>query len=241
MRKGKAAIAGARSPARWPLIVGGVVIVGLLVAIVATLVVSANKEKPEPISTSGPMVVPTGATTGGALVSGKADAPVRLEVYLDYMCPYCGQFERANGEEIARLVGAGTVRLETYPLAFLDEASSGTQYSTRAANAAATVSDRAADKFIAFNNSLFAHQPAEGGEGLTDDAIASLARDAGVPAEVTDAFGDRTFVPWVADSTKKAFAGGLQGTPTVKIDGVQFTGDLYKAGPLTEAINQAAK
>ncbi|MFC7481512.1 hypothetical protein ACFQX7_17755 [Luedemannella flava] len=54
------------------------------------------------------------------------------------------------------------------------------------------MSDRAADKFIAFNNSLFAHQPAEGGEGLTDDAIASLARDAGVPAEVTDAFGDRT-------------------------------------------------
>jgi protein-disulfide isomerase len=217
-----------------------VVIVGLLVAIVFTVVKAANNESTARPVASGPVVPPRGAE-GGALVTGQAAAPVKLEVYADYMCPYCGRFERANGAEIARLVGDGTARQYLHPLNFLDQSSNGTRYSSRAANAVATVYDRAPDKLLPFNSALFANQPAEGSDGLSDEKIADLARQAGVPQSVTDTFTQGTFEPWVAASTEAAFAAGLQGTPTVKINGQMFQGDLYTAGPLTEAITAAAK
>jgi protein-disulfide isomerase len=242
LRKARAAIAGQRSSGqRWAFIIGGVVIAGLVIAIAFAVVNSSNKKAPTTISTSGPLVVPAGATAEGALVVGKADAPVKLDIYLDYMCPYCGRFEKANGAEIERLVGDGTVLLHQHPLAFLDRMSQGTQYSTRAANAVSTVADKSADKLLPFNNALYANQPEEGTAGLTDEKIAELARGVGVPDTVANTFTDRTFVPWVAQSTEKAFASGINGTPTVMINGKPYEGDLYTVGPLTQAINEAAK
>jgi protein-disulfide isomerase len=221
--------------------VAGIVIVAvLLVAIVFTIFRAAGEDPGAKPAASGPVVVPTGAVDG-ALVVGQAGAPVKVEVYLDYMCPYCGQFERANGDEIDRLIGAGTARLYLYPLAFLDEMSGETRYSTRAANAVATVYDQAPDKVLAFNNALFAYQPPEGSAGLSDDEIVGLAGQAGVPPAVSGDFDERTFEPWVAASTRKAFDAGLEGTPTVKINGVKFEGDLYTVGPFTHAVTEAAK
>jgi protein-disulfide isomerase len=242
LRKARAAIAvqGGRRR-RWVLIAGAVIIVGLVVAIAVVGLNSSKGDKATPVSTAGPMVTPKGATTDGALVTGKADAPVTLDVYLDYMCPYCGQFERANGAEIARLVTDGTVHLKLHPLAFLDRASNGTQYSTRAANAIATTADRSPDSLLPFNNALYGNQPEEGSSGLTDAQIADVALKAGVPQSTVDAFDERIFVPWVTASTDAAFKSGITGTPTVKINGTQFTGDLYTVGPLTQAITEAAK
>jgi protein-disulfide isomerase len=205
-------------------------------------VVSAAKNADAPTSpdASGPLVVPANATAGGAIAIGESTAPVRLEVYLDYMCPYCGRFERANSAEIERLVAAGRVRLELYPLSFLDRYSAGTRYSTRAANAVATVADRAPESVLAFNQALFDAQPAEGSPGLSDDEIAALALAAGVPQGVVDAFHERIFEPWLTASTAAVFQTGITGTPTVKINGVVFTGDLFAVGPLTQAIEAAA-
>jgi protein-disulfide isomerase len=218
---------------------GGLIIVGLLVAIVITLVNAAGGD--DPAGTGEKKVVsPAGATVAGALVLGNASAPVKVEVYLDYMCPYCGRFERANSNELERLTADGTVRLELYPLSFLDRTSQGTRYSTRAANAIATVADRAPDRVLAFNTALFANQPEEGGRGLGDEQISNLATGAGVPQDVVNLFADRIFEPWIAKLTETAFkSGGITGTPTVKVNGSVFKGDLYTAGPLSHAITAA--
>ncbi|MCA2213164.1 DsbA family protein [Jidongwangia harbinensis] len=238
VREAQAAVLARRSRRqRWVLAGGGLVIVALLAAIVVVVVNAAGSKSGDTVA--GAVVRPANATAAGALTIGDPDAPVRLEVFLDYMCPFCGRFERANGAEIDRLVGAGTVRLEVYPLAFLDEASRGTEYSSRTANAAATVADRAPAQLPAFHRALFDRQPEEGTAGLTDDEIAGLARAAKVPDDVVAQFGERRFAAWVAASTKTALD-DISGTPTVRIDGRQFTGDLYQAGPLTQAITAAA-
>jgi protein-disulfide isomerase len=218
---------------------GGLVIVGLVVAIVVSLVNAAGRS--DGVSEqSKPLVAPAAATSQGALLVGRASAPVRVEVFLDYMCPFCGRFERANTAEVERLVAAGTVRLELYPLSFLDRTSSGTRYSTRAANAIATVADRAPDKLLAFNAALFTHQPAEGSRGLSDDEIGGIARGAGVPGGVVTTFSEGTYEPWIAKHTEEAFSGGITGTPTVRINGKVYRGDLYTTGALTQAVTEAA-
>ena len=57
---------------------------------------------------------------------------------------------------------------------------------------------------------------------------------------MTDLFTELTYDPWVADVTEKAFDSGVEGTPTILIDGETFEGDPYTPGPLTEAVRAAA-
>jgi protein-disulfide isomerase len=219
--------------------VGAVVIVGLIAAITLTVVQAAGRERTLPAVT-GAVVVPQHLTPDGAIPVGATDAPVTVEIYFDYMCPACGAFEAANGGELDRLIAEGAARIELRPIAFLDEQSSGTEYSTRAANAVAAITDAAPDRVWNFHTAMYGQQPSEGSEGLSDEQIADIAADAGVPSDVVDGFTDGTYQPWVASVTRDAFASGVQGTPTVKIDGVVFEGNVYEVGPLTEAIESAA-
>jgi protein-disulfide isomerase len=201
----------------------------------------ADVAKPSTAEANG--AIPVGAT--GKAGEAPAAGDVVVSVYFDYLCPYCHQFETANDAELATLRAAGGVTVEYHPVSILDRLSSGTEYSTRAANAVAVVADQAPDKFSAFNTALFANQPAENSQGLSDDEIAKLALGAGVPQSVVDKFTAtvpdkswRTFAPYVAALTTQASTdlGSSFGTPTVLINGTAFKGDLYTAGPLTEAI-----
>lgn len=188
----------------------------------------------------GSLVAPADASDAGAIVVGDPDAKVTVTIYADFMCPYCGEFERANGSDLASAVDAGTARLELVPLSFLDRLSSGTKYSTRAANAFVTVANSDPELAWAFDRLLYENQPAEGSSGLTDAQLVEFAKQAGVPDSVTATFAKQTYVPWAAKITDAAFDSGITGTPTVKVNGQVFTGDLYSAGPLAAAIRQAA-
>ena len=99
-----------RNRTRLLMAVGLTTIVGLLVAIVVVAILSSRTTTKS--NADGPLVTPTSATDDGAIAVGKTDAPVTVAVYLDYMCPYCGQFEKANGGELDRLIEEGTVRVE---------------------------------------------------------------------------------------------------------------------------------
>jgi protein-disulfide isomerase len=220
--------------AQW---IGAGVLVALVLALVVVVTQSMGDDRTAPEPT-GNEVAPAGVEYGVPV--GDPDAPVRVALYFDYLCPACGAFEEANGGELTRLLDEGTVQVELRPMAFLDDLSEGTRYSTRTANAMATVADGAPDRTWAFHRALYAAQPAEGGPGLTDEEIADVAISAEVPQAVVDRFGDATFEPWAAAMTQRAFDDGVEGTPTIVIEGRVFDGDPYTTGPLTEAIEQAA-
>ena len=240
LRQARQAAAARRSGRRRILTsIGALVIAALVAALTVAVVQAAGNERMLP-DASGAVVAPQHLTQTGGIPVGSADARVTVEIYYDYMCPACGAFEKANGGELDRLVADGVARIELRPIAFLDEQSSGTEYSTRSANAFAAVADAAPDRVWDFHTALYEHQPAEGSEGLSDEKIAKIAADAGVPADVVGGFTDDTFRPWVGSVTQKAFDSGVQGTPTVKIDGEVFEGNVYAVGPLTKAIKSAA-
>lgn len=51
---------------------------------------------------------------------------------------------------------------------------------------------------------------------------------------------DQNYAGWVKDQTTKAFDSGITGTPTIRINGKDFTGgDFRSPGAIEQAITQA--
>ncbi len=209
------------------------------------------------------VTAPAPASDEGAIPVSKdgvgktGDGDVVVKVYFDFMCPYCGQFDAINAKALDQIVADGGVTVDYHPLSFLDRASQGTFYSTRAANAAAIVADQDPEHFTAFVTALYANQPEENTKGLTDDEIEKIATDAGVPAEVAATFTAtvdgtfenadgatengtwRTFAPWVAATTNQATTDLPKlSTPTILIDGQEFK-DWSTEGALQAAVEAA--
>jgi protein-disulfide isomerase len=231
----RATEAAARSRARKrQRAVAGAVVAAVLVvvAVVVTVVVQSRRT-----TTAADAAVPAG-TTDGVVVVGSAPAPVTIDLYEDFQCPNCKNFEDTDGATLAALVSAGTVQLHYHGMAFLDT-SANHSYSTRALNAAAAVVDAAGPgAFQTFHDLLYAHQPAEGGSGLTDDQLIGYATQAGASgAGVEQAIRDLTYGDWVKRVTDQASKDGVTGTPTVLVAGRRLE-DLSVAG-LTAAVQAA--
>jgi protein-disulfide isomerase len=189
---------------------------------------------------------------GGIPVSdegvGKAGAgDTVLSVYFDLQCPGCKSFDEVNADDLKTLSSEPGITVMYQPLAFLDRYSSGTYYSSRAANAAMAVADQDPDHFLDFITALFTDQPEENSSGLTDDRIAEIAAGVGVPQSVIDTFTAtvegtfqvqdsngtttdqtgswRTYSPFMAATTAHAQQTlGSISTPTLLLDGSEISG-----------------
>ncbi|WP_166850630.1 thioredoxin domain-containing protein [Isoptericola sp. BMS4] len=166
-----------------------------------------------------------GIPVGADRVAGSTNegAPV-VDVYLDYMCPVCGQFEQINAADIDTMIDDGDATVVYHPVTILDRLSQGTEYSTRSAAASAYVADQAPEAFAEYNALLFANQPAENSEGLTDEQLASYAEEAGADSSIADAIADgtarTTFGQYVYSATKEiSDSVDRFGTPYVLVDG----------------------
>jgi len=211
-------------------------VVAALVAVVVIVKVAQDDRRQQDAALLQP---PKGATSDG-LPFGPAGAKVTVDVWEDFMCPYCGQFELANDAQLRAWVTAGTVRVVYHPVAILDEAST-TGYSTRAANASAAVYDASPTSWQDFHKALYENQPAEGSAGLPDTRLVSLATAAGAPqASVQSALDTKRFVGWTGQVTDAMSKAGLQSTPTVLVNGtkVTFTGGFDPA-QLKAAVDAA--
>jgi protein-disulfide isomerase len=166
--------------------------------------------------------VPASATPeGDAILVG--DGPVQVDAFIDLLCPFCKRFELSAESTLAKLVAEGHARLAYHAMNFLDEAST-TNYSTRAAAAAACAADQ--DRFTDFVHALFVSQPPEGGPGLTDTDLIELGRAAGLDyAALSACVSAGVYLPWPAYVTARALAAGVNATPTVLVAGSPVAAD----------------
>jgi len=232
----------------------GVAVVALVVAIVWAVVASRPVTLPEPAELTTPSVVSDsgGISVGAEGAAGTATegAPV-IDLYLDYMCTWCGTFEETNGELVKKWREAGEVTVVFHPVTILDRFSRGTSYSTRAAAAAVWVAERSPAQFDAFNAAMFANQPEENTKGLSDRQIADIATGVGVPEDVANGIASREsytrYARWVGSQTEQASANpkllteGSFSTPTVVVGGEKFTGDWRDQTQLRAAVDAAAQ
>ena len=208
-------MAAAKSNTNWFAIGVSAAVVVVLV-VLGGLVVFLNNQA------TGPGVAPQSAivddTTGAITFGGGEDS---IDTYVDFMCPVCGQFEDAYGEQLQAAAADDTITLNIHPISILDFQSQNSKYSTRAANSMYCVAAEAPDSALDYFNSLFANQPQEGTAGLTDEQLGDLATQAGAESAVS-CITDGTYSKFVADQTKNTPPDpdtGRVGTPTVVING----------------------
>jgi protein-disulfide isomerase len=167
---------------------------------------------------AAPATPPAEVTAPGA--EAEAGKPVKVVLYIDFICPVCKNFETQYNETLTSLRNEGKISVEYRPLGFLDTRST-TNYSSRAANAAACVVNESPEKYAEFVNALFERQPAEGGAGLSDTDLKKMATDIGAKS-IDQCVDDKTYRPYVKHTTQEASVIGVTGTPTVFVEGKQW-------------------
>ena len=215
--------------------------IGVVIVLVAAGIVGYSVMTGQQKSNANKLVTPSVAVDDGtafAIGSG----PVVIDLYEDFMCPVCHEFENASGATLQQLVAEKKVTLRYHPVAILNESSNGTEYSTRSAGAVAAAA--MAGKFLAYHDVLYANQPQEGSDGLSDAKLIQLGASVGLTgSSFADAINNKTYDAW-ADKVTETFAQrGYTGTPTVVVAGKQVTGATGGyPGPsdLTAAVAKAA-
>ena len=166
-------------------------------------------------------------------------------VYVDYRCPHCSSFEQANQELLAELVASDDTTVEIVPLSFLDRASEGAYYSSRAAAVMACVVDiQPVHAWQVHSNLLDPRVQPGAGPGLTNDQLVQLvevstnaALDPVEPLDpaVAECITSERFVPFAKALNDWVFSNPVpnaddpdlrvQGTPLAVVNGVPYPGD----------------
>ena len=211
----------ARQRSRRVVLVSVAVLVVL--AVVATVVVLIARQRDAATTTEGATPPGVSADDGGYVLPGTpaAGAPT-LDIWLDYQCPVCKQFEDVSGAVYPQLAADGKAKVVVHTLSFLDD-NLGNDASERAAEGAAAAA--AQGRFLEYTQQVYAHQPEQEGTGYTDDELQQFAQDAGV-ADLTAwraALDDHTYVGFVRRVQAAMDGQGVTGTPTVVLTAVDGT------------------
>lgn len=157
---------------------GGVAVLAVIVVVVAIVV-----------SQSGGDDTDTGGSTAGkdaaALVNGipqdglalgEPDAPLTIEEFVDYQCPFCAQYSRDVFPTVLQdYVKTGKARIVLRNLSFLGEDS------VKAARFATAAGFQ--NRQWQFTEAFYAQQGEENTGYVTDDFLKKVAADAGVDYE----------------------------------------------------------
>ena len=210
------------------VIVIAVVVVAVLVGGVVLYLRRSGTETVAPTYT---------ATAAGAVVTAGTGKAV-VDVYEDFLCPNCEIFEKTYGNEIVTALNEGKLTVRYHSIAILDTRTAPPGYSTRASNAALCAVP--AGIYPAYHQKLFASQPSEGSEGLTDAQLVQFGTELGAKGDFAGCVTGVKNAAAVTAETNKAIAdpalqtNGQFGTPTVVANGAMV--DLNNTGWLKAII-----
>lgn len=213
---------------------------GIIVAVVLVLALAGGvgvqyyrgHSKVEVTSTgrTEPAVITGPGTSGKGVTVGKAGAKVNIDLYLDFRCPHCADFEKESGPTIDKLVEDGTATLTYWPLQFVNPDSS-----PRLANAFAAAA--ANGKALSFADELYG----DFSKSWTSDQLVELGNQLGVgDATYQKALQDNTYAGWLDSVGKAADDRGVTGTPTVYLNGKQLPTDQLSVEGLQKAVDAIA-
>ncbi|SDV03403.1 Protein-disulfide isomerase [Microlunatus sagamiharensis] len=227
-------------------IIGGVAVV--VVAIIATAVLVGRRGDSTAAGASGGGPSFSGTTSiggGGSQVPlaiggsqaangvrvGSTDAKVTMDLWVDYSCPHCQEFEATNNAAISDLVASGKLAVTYHNIQIV------TDYGTEAGSASACVAVHDPSIWPAFNASLYANHSAQT-DGWSASQFASFATSSGAGDATRSCITDGTYRDWIGDNTAASVKAGVKGTPTMFINGQQT--DTLSGQALTDRVNALA-
>ncbi|WP_067181764.1 DsbA family protein [Microtetraspora niveoalba] len=209
--------------------------VAAVVLVVLGVIALAPAPQRDPASVSPSDLVSFRADGTVLMALPGVTSPV-LEVYEDYQCPYCRDFERLNGGVAREWAMQGKVALVIHPFTVFGESSGVTRdNSRRALMASLCVTDPR--KWLAYHDELYSHQPEETLEGgFAVEELVRYAKGVGIAeAEFAACLSSEKTADRADALSRLAFARGVQGTPTIRLDGRDLDWSRSWATPVQQA------
>lgn len=155
---------------------------------------------------------------------GPAEAPVLIEEFSDFQCPFCGRHARdIMPQLLAKYGDTGLVRYEFNNYAFIGAES------TRASEAALCAADQ--NRFWPYHDMLYLNQSGENRGAFRTENLLTFAEMLGLDtAAFTTCVDGRTHRAAVQDSLEAGKARGVTSTPIFFVNGQRFDG----VQPITE-------
>jgi protein-disulfide isomerase len=191
---------------------GGVAVLGVVAGAVFILVTGVKVASGD---------VPSGVTSITApYVIGSAKAPKTIDLYEDFRCPVCRQFEAAYGDKILSAINSGQLRVRYHMLSFLT--ATDRSASRRAANAAAVAYNLGGEAaFLKFHTWAYINQPDETVDGFFPEQLAALGSTLGIKDSARYAADVKSiaFGSYVDAVNGAMLKDKINGTPTVRLNG----------------------
>jgi protein-disulfide isomerase len=158
-------------------------------------------------------LVSTIDTENGSAITFNPGLAKTVDVWEDPQCPVCKYFEDANGEYIDSLIREKKATVRFHVLSFLGDES------VRAANASFCAADEG--QYIDFHKALYRVQsPLENSGFWSNDTLVAIGAKVGITSEkFAKCVNDGQKVDLVKANYESMPKYGVQGTPTVFIDG----------------------
>ncbi|MBF9072060.1 thioredoxin domain-containing protein [Streptacidiphilus fuscans] len=232
--------------------IGSAVVAVVAIGAVVAVTVAGNSGGSGGSGSAGanqPLVTPAHASgpNGTVIVYGNPNAKHTLDVWEDFRCPVCDKLEKADGPTIKQLADNGTYKIQYHLATFLDNNLGGTGSMDALEVAGAALNDGGPTAFKAFHDVLYANQPSEETDGFGNlNTLLDLAKK--VPGLVTPQFTkdveNRVYAPWAQKVSDAFNSSGIQGTPTLKLDGqvlnvFDSSGNAVTPAQYTSLVQQA--
>jgi protein-disulfide isomerase len=187
----------------------GVVVGVILIMLVPTLI---SKQT----DTSAKIPASVSAERGyGVVFNGELTGVPVIDVYEDFQCPVCAQFEAAQGDYLESLIEEKKATVVFHTLSFIGSES------VLAANAAACSADE--DKFLALHKMLYQTQPKENSGAWTNESLVSAGNSVGISSESFEkCVNTGEYAGWVNNVAAAAAQEDVNSTPTVFINGKEL-------------------
>jgi len=195
---------------RW--VIGG--IVAVIVVVVGLIAASLTSAK-----SATTAIASSALNECGGLECGQANAPVTIEVYADFQCPYCARADATLQQLAPTYIDTGKVRLIFRNMPIIGPES------VLAAQAGECAADQ--NKFWTYANYLYTHQANENSGALSSGNLKEIAVRLGLDANTFNTCLDSgKHSAKVQQELTEGQQRGVQGTPTFFINGQRYEGAL---------------
>ena len=196
------------------IMVAFIVVVGVVFSLISN---RSNSTAAVPASVS--------AADGYGIVLNPNAKPT-IDVYVDYQCPACKNFELINGGYLNEVIAQNKAKVVYHPMTFIGPES------ILAANAAACAADE--NEFVDMNLALFQNQASSENSGKwQNESLLNLGKSVGInSAKFEKCIKDGNYVKWTGNVSAASANANVNSTPTIFVNGKQLDRNTEYGDPV---------